>query len=228
MRSAFLFFNGVSAYAQKEVHLYGSSCLGIRKYDDRSITIGAPVSDDFRTPLYLRSREEKLFEFSNHLGNTLVTLTDQKLGEDESADGMSDYYASVAVSTSDYYPFGLAIGGRTVSSDMYRYGFNGKENDTEWGQQLIQDYGFRWYNPTIAKFLSVDPLAKGYPWYTPYQFAGNKPIWAVDLDGLEEAISTSSPYGQMRNQHNIKERRSKLSPEAVSYTHLTLPTNREV
>jgi hypothetical protein len=29
-------------------------------------------------------------------------------------------------------------------------------------------------------------LTKGYPWYTPYQFAGNKPIFAVDLDGLEE------------------------------------------
>jgi hypothetical protein len=31
---------------------------------------------------------------------------------------------------------------------------------------------------------------KDYPWYTPYQFAGNKPIWAVDLDGLEEKAAT--------------------------------------
>ena len=52
--------------------------------------------------------------------------------------------------------------------------------------QLVQDYGFRLYNPAIGRFLSVDPLAPDYPWYTPYQFAGNKPIWAVDLDGLEE------------------------------------------
>lgn len=48
------------------------------------------------------------------------------------------------------------------------------------------DYGFRIYNPRIGRFLSVDPLTQSYPWYTPYQFAGNKPIWAVDLDGLEE------------------------------------------
>jgi len=48
------------------------------------------------------------------------------------------------------------------------------------------DYGFRIYNPAIARFLSVDPLTKSYPWYTPYQFAGNKPTWAIDLDGLEE------------------------------------------
>jgi RHS repeat-associated protein len=69
----------------------------------------------------------------------------------------------------------------------YRYGFNGKERDpaTEWGQTSY-DYGFRIYNPEIAKFLSVDPLTKDYPWYTPYQFAGNTPIQAIDLDGLEE------------------------------------------
>jgi RHS repeat-associated protein len=52
------------------------------------------------------------------------------------------------------------------------------------------DYGFRIYDSRIAKFLSVDPLTKDYPWYTPYQFAGNKPIYAIDLDGLEEKVVT--------------------------------------
>jgi len=36
--------------------------------------------------------------------------------------------------------------------------------------------------------LSVDPLTRKYPWYTPYQFSGNKPIWAIDIDGLDEFI----------------------------------------
>ena len=36
----------------------------------------------------------------------------------------------------------------------------------------------------------MDPLTASYPWYTPYQFAGNTPIWAIDLDGLEEAFAT--------------------------------------
>jgi hypothetical protein len=49
------------------------------------------------------------------------------------------------------------------------------------------DYGFRIYNPQLGRFLSVDPLTSSYPWYTPYQFAGNKPIKFIDLDGLEEA-----------------------------------------
>jgi hypothetical protein len=33
----------------------------------------------------------------------------------------------------------------------------------------------------------VDPLQFKYPHYTPFQYAGNKPISYIDLDGLEEA-----------------------------------------
>jgi RHS repeat-associated protein len=77
--------------------------------------------------------------------------------------------------------------------DVYRYGFNGKEDDSEGmgGGSSTYDYGFRIYNAQLGKFLSVDPLTASYPWYTPYQFAGNKPIIAVDLDGLEELIVTN-------------------------------------
>ena len=88
--------------------------------------------------------------------------------------------------------------GRKYNSAEYRYGFNGKEKDDEgeFGSITNYDYGFRIYNPAVGRFLSVDPLTKAYPWYTPYQFAGNKPIWAIDLDGLEELIFTESakPY----------------------------------
>jgi RHS repeat-associated protein len=69
----------------------------------------------------------------------------------------------------------------------YRYGFNGKENDNDVkGEGNQQDYGMRIYDPRLGKFLSVDPLTKDFPWYTPYQFAGNTPIQAIDLDGEEE------------------------------------------
>lgn len=69
-----------------------------------------------------------------------------------------------------------------------RYGFNGKEIDTEGmgGGASTYDYGFRIYNAGLGRFLSTDPLSKEYPWYTPYQFAGNRPINSIDLDGLEE------------------------------------------
>ncbi len=78
----------------------------------------------------------------------------------------------------------------------YLFGFNGKENDDE---TQTQDYGMRIYNGRLGKFLSVDPLTKSYPMLTPYQFAGNTPIWAIDIDGLEPWYSTEvgTSYGQM-------------------------------
>jgi len=39
----------------------------------------------------------------------------------------------------------------------------------------------------------VDPLAQQYAYYTPYQFAGNMPIQATDLDGLEPEMKTGQP-----------------------------------
>ena len=74
----------------------------------------------------------------------------------------------------------------------YRYGFNGKENDNEVkGEGNQQDYGMRIYDPRLGKFLSVDPLRDNYPYYTPYSFAGNMPIWAIDLDGSEPLVNSN-------------------------------------
>ena len=63
-----------------------------------------------------------------------------------------------------------------------------------------QDYGMRIYDPRLGKFLSVDPLTRKYPWYSPYQFAGNKPIQFIDLDGGEE---TRSPGGYAISDNKI-------------------------
>jgi RHS repeat-associated protein len=81
----------------------------------------------------------------------------------------------------------VVLEGRTFSSEEYRYGFNGKELDNEGmgGGNQTYDYGFRIYNPSLAKFLSVDPLLKNYAWNSPFSFAENDVLRGVDLDGLE-------------------------------------------
>jgi RHS repeat-associated protein len=86
----------------------------------------------------------------------------------------------------------MEMPGRKYNPQGYRYGFNGKENDRsgEWGLGLVQDYGFRLYNPGLGRFLSVDPLTESYPELTTYQFASNTPIQAIDLDGLEKSGAT--------------------------------------
>jgi RHS repeat-associated protein len=83
----------------------------------------------------------------------------------------------------------------------YLFSFNGKENDNEVkGLGNQQDYGMRIHDTRLGRFLSVDPFSPEYPWYTPYQFAGNIPIWAIDLDGLEEAFATDY-YNEKRGTY---------------------------
>ena len=125
---------------------------------------------------------------SNHLGNVLTVITDNI--------GMSsDTTWATVVSASDYYPFGLTMEGRNYQDSLYRYGFNGKEKDDrgEWGSTNY-DYGFRIYSPVIARFLSVDPLTSQYAELTPYQYASNKPINSIDLDGLESRTSIKGEF----------------------------------
>ncbi len=174
-----------------EHHVYGSSRLGIvQRNQDMMQPKAVAVNEDLLGPtfVYNSRRGEKFFELSNHLGNVLTTVSDKKVGVDLSpADGSYDYYEADVVSAMDYAPFGMELVGRAYSSPKYRYGFNGKEKDDEVkGSGAQYDYGFRIYDPRVGRFLSVDPLTQSYPWYTPYQFAGNKPTIAIDLDGLEE------------------------------------------
>ena len=65
------------------------------------------------------------------------------------------------------------------------YLYNGKELLDENADLGWLDYGFRNYDPQIGRFPQLDPLSWEYPYYTPYQFAGNDPVANVDLDGLE-------------------------------------------
>ena len=67
------------------------------------------------------------------------------------------------------------------------------------GEGNQQDYGMRVYDPRIGKFLSVDPLTKSYPELTPYQFASNRPIDGIDLDGLEHSPAGKNTGGVPRD-----------------------------
>ena len=184
---------------QSEVHLYGSSRLGIYKPHVNVKHIQA------RDNIYLSelassgymvnfTRGKKLFELSNHLGNVLATVSDKKLGINLDSDGVSDYYVPEVVTAQDYYPFGMLQPGRSHNaSSHYRYGFNGKENDNEVkGDGNQQDYGLRIYDPRLGRFLSVDPLGSEYPWNSTYAFAENDVIRSIDVEGAEKHVQTFS------------------------------------
>ena len=84
-----------------------------------------------------------------------------------------------------YYPFGMRMGGLSYQAGTEnRYRYNGKEFHQELNLGLY-DYGFRWYDPAVARFVSVDPLAESFPHNATYAYAENRPIDGIDLDGLE-------------------------------------------
>jgi RHS repeat-associated protein len=62
-----------------------------------------------------------------------------------------------------------------------RYRYNGKEFSEELG---LYDYGARWYDPAIARWNAVDPLADSYAQISPYAYVANNPLLFVDPDGM--------------------------------------------
>jgi RHS repeat-associated protein len=84
----------------------------------------------------------------------------------------------------------------------YRYGFNGVEKVNEVaGEGNHYEFKYREYDPRIAKFWSVDPLADEYPWNSTYAFAENRVIDGKDLEGLEWAY-----YGKDNKQIDMNDK----------------------
>src|SRR5262245_37925769 len=111
----------------------------------------------------------------------------------------------------------MGMSGRQYSAGMaYRYGFNGKENDSEIkGEGNQQDYGMRIYDPRLGRFLSKDPISSNYPELSTYQFASNRPISAIDLDGLE-AKDLARELEPIRAQRKIEQQFGITYPESTS------------
>lgn len=109
------------------------------------------------------------YMLKDHLGNTRVMI-----GQD-----------GVIGQQTDYYAFGMEMnrGVNVAPSPDNKYKYNGKELQDELGMNLY-DYGARFYDPVIARWSTVDPLAEQYRRYTPYNYGGNNPIRFIDVDGM--------------------------------------------
>ncbi len=131
------------------------------------------ISDDEKVFVRIEQKtgenEVIRYQYDNHLGSACLELDD--VGQ--------------IISYEEYHPFGTTSyrSGRTeIEVSLKRYKYCGKERDEETG---LYYYGMRYYAAWICRFVSVDPLQFKYPHYTPYQYAGNRPITMIDLDGTE-------------------------------------------
>jgi RHS repeat-associated protein len=131
--------------------------------------------------------DKKRYELLDHLGNVRVVITDIKRPKLINETGSA--FKSIMVAYNNYDPFGADQPGRMYNSAEYRYGYNGKEKDDELkGNGNSYNYGARFYDPRVARFLSLDPQQKKFPGRTPYLYAGNNPALYVDVNGEEEGF----------------------------------------
>jgi len=64
------------------------------------------------------------------------------------------------------------------------YTYNGKELEDNLGINWHY-YGFRMYDPAIARFTGVDPIAEDFAHLSVFNYADNNPIRNIDLHGLQ-------------------------------------------
>ena len=145
----------VASFKLIERPIYGSSRIGIDNTQLELFGYTAPTGGTATYELGL-----KQYELTNHLGNVLSTVSDKKIPHTTNGTDI-DYYLADITSAADYYPFGSPMDGRTFSSEKYRFGFNGKENDNEVkGAGNSLDFGARIYDSRLGRWLSCDPSEK--------------------------------------------------------------------
>ena len=80
-----------------------------------------------------------------------------------------------------YYPYGLSYA-ESVGMEVQPYKFGGKEYDKTAGLN-IYDFGARWYEPDLGRFMTLDPMCEKAYSLSPYHYCSNNPVSRVDPTG---------------------------------------------
>ncbi len=90
----------------------------------------------------------------------------------------------------EYYPFGSSyLPVSPAGTNKYLYNGKEKQDDVLGGTALDwYDYGARFYDPTIGRWHSVDPMVEKHYEWTPYAYVYNNPICLIDPLGLDSTF----------------------------------------
>jgi RHS repeat-associated protein len=98
--------------------------------------------------------------------------------------------ARVIVQETEYMPFGLAIP-RSGTDAVNKYTFLGREKQPETG---YMDLMKRFYDPTVGRFMQVDPMAEKNHFEGGYVFVHNNPLKYIDPDGRDGVLVVFPDY----------------------------------
>lgn len=123
---------------------------------------------------------------------------------------------SPVIQETHYDPWGLeltGIGFQASGMKVNKYLYNGKELLDDLNLNLY-DHGARLFDPTIGRWISVDPMAHLREWVSPYNFVQNNPLNRIDPDGAFDWVVNreTNEYTWMDNVTSASD-----TPEGYSY-----------
>lgn len=92
----------------------------------------------------------------------------------------------------------MPMPGRSYTSESYRFGFNGGEKiNTVYGSGNYVDLGERGVDTRLGRLnWKIDRFEKDFAFQSPYVFAGNSVIMAVDINGDSTFVIHAKKIGQ--------------------------------
>ena len=122
----------------------------------------------------------------DHLGNTRLVF------QDKNGDGVIDKTTEI-VQVNAYYPFGMNHGANVNGANgAFKYQYNGKELNDDYGLNW-NDYGARFYDPSLGRWNVIDPMLEMYTPFSPYGYVRNNPMGLIDPDGMRDSTSQPIP-----------------------------------
>jgi len=207
---------------QTEIHVYGSSLLGIYKPTDEKIdTILLPNGKIAIRSSYKRGGME--YYLSSQNGNTLAIVSDKRLPVDSNNDGKIDYYLPDMVSATYYSTYGATA--YSFNGDSLKLAFNGQRRSSEISK-TAQTALYWEYDGDVGKRWNVDPLSVKFPWQAPYCGLDGNPISKSDPSGAAtNDFVKNNKTGKIRWDNKAKSQKTTKSGETYIGKTLTLNFN---